>query len=61
MAVPKKKVSKSRTRMRRRANMKLTLPQLNKCPECGELTPPHKACIHCGYYKSKPVFEVKKD
>lgn len=61
MAVPKKKTSKSRKKMRRRANMKVTLPQMTKCSECGELTPSHRACIHCGYYKSKPVVEVKQD
>lgn len=57
MAVPKHKKSKSRTRRQRKANMKLTLPQMAKCPECGELTPSHKVCIHCGYYKGKLVVE----
>ena len=60
MAVPKNKISKSRTRSQRRINMKLNLPQMTKCPECGELTPPHRVCIHCGYYKKKLVVEVKK-
>ncbi len=59
MAVPKHKKSKARTRRQRRANMKLTLPQMVKCPECGELTPPHKACIHCGSYKGKSITEVE--
>jgi len=61
MAVPKGKISKSRTRSQRKINMKMTLPQMAKCPECGELTPPHKVCIHCGYYKGKLVVEVEKD
>lgn len=55
MAVPKHKKSKSRTHRQRRVNMKLTLPQMIKCPQCGELTPPHKVCVHCGYYKNKPI------
>ncbi len=59
MAVPKHKKSKSRTRRQRRANMKLTLPQMTKCTECGERTPSHKACMHCGYYKGNLVVEVE--
>lgn len=60
MAVPKVKKSKARTRSGRRANMKLNLPQMGKCPECGELTPSHRTCVHCGYYKGKLVVEVEK-
>lgn len=60
MAVPKVKISKSRTRSQRRTNMKLSLPQMSKCTECGELTPSHRVCVHCGYYKGKLVVEVKK-
>ena len=60
MAVPKNKISKSRTRSQRRINMKMNLPQMTKCPECGELTPSHKTCVHCGYYKGRLVVEVEK-
>jgi large subunit ribosomal protein L32 len=41
--------------------MKMNLPQMVKCPECGGLTPSHKVCIHCGYYKGKSIIEVKED
>ncbi|MBP5450064.1 MAG: 50S ribosomal protein L32 [Spirochaetales bacterium] len=58
MAVPKHRASKSRKRMHRSINMKLTLPGMTKCPECGGLTPPHKVCIHCGYYKGNSVVQV---
>lgn len=60
MAVPKKRKSKSRKRMHRRINMKLTLPTMVKCPECGSLTPPHRVCIHCGVYKGISVIQVEK-
>ncbi|MCK4797448.1 MAG: 50S ribosomal protein L32 [Spirochaetes bacterium] len=60
MAVPKQKISKSRTRSQRRINMKLNLPKMTKCSECGELTLPHRVCTNCGYYKGKLVVEVKK-
>lgn len=40
--------------------MKMSLPSMAKCPECGGLTPAHKVCIHCGYYKGNLVVEVQK-
>lgn len=58
MAVPKRKVSKAR-RNSRRANWKLTAPNLSACPKCGELMMPHRACKACGTYKSKVVVEVE--
>ncbi len=60
MAVPKTKISKSKTRSQRSINMKMELPQMTKCSECGELTLSHRVCIHCGYYRGRPVVEVNK-
>jgi len=59
MAVPKQKMSRSRTR-RRRAKWKLTLPGLIECPQCHEHTMPHRICSSCGYYDGKPVVKKKK-
>lgn len=53
MPVPKRKVSKSRKKMRKAYNSVMTLPQLIECPNCGEKTLPHKVCHHCGYYKGQ--------
>lgn len=58
MAVPKRKISKAR-RNSRRANWKLTAPNLVECPKCGEPVMPHRACRSCGTYKSKVVIDVK--
>ncbi len=58
MAVPKRKVSKAR-RNKRRANWKLTAPNLAACPKCGEAVMPHHACRACGTYKNKVVLEVE--
>lgn len=58
MAVPKRKHSKAR-RNQRRANWKLTAPNLAACPKCGEAVMPHRACKACGTYKSKVVLEVE--
>ena len=40
---PKNKSSKGR-RDQRRANWKMTAPNLFKCPKCGELMMPHRVC-----------------
>ena len=60
MAVPKGKVSKAR-RNKRRANWKLSVPNMVKCPQCGEFKMPHKVCKFCGYYKGKEVIKKVED
>ncbi len=57
MAVPKRKVSKAR-RNSRRANWKLTAPNLVDCPKCGELMMPHRVCKACGSYNGKEIVSV---
>ncbi|MBC8535104.1 50S ribosomal protein L32 [Feifania hominis] len=59
MAVPKRKVSKARRDKRRSSVWKLDAPTLVKCPQCHELTAPHKVCGTCGYYKGVQV--IKKE
>lgn len=56
MAVPKKKVSKSRRNMRRFAGgNRLATPTLVPCPNCHEPTRPHRVC-KCGVYQGKTIF-----
>ncbi|MBE7028935.1 MAG: 50S ribosomal protein L32 [Clostridia bacterium] len=57
MAVPKRKVSKAR-RDKRRANWKLTIPGMVKCPQCQEYKLPHRVCMSCGNYDGKEVIKV---
>ncbi len=57
MAVPKRKVSKAR-RNSRRANWKLTAPNLVDCPKCGELMMSHRVCKACGSYNGKEVISM---
>jgi large subunit ribosomal protein L32 len=54
MAVPKKKVSKSRRDMRR-SHHALKPSSPIECPNCGELKRPHHVCGHCGYYDGREV------
>ncbi len=56
MAVPKKKISKSK-RNSRRAHDGLLMATYNECPNCGELKRPHHICAACGYYNDQEVTE----
>ncbi len=59
MAVPKRKMSRANTRMRR-SQWKATAPTLAPCPNraCGELKPPHIACPNCGQHAGRQVLSV---
>jgi large subunit ribosomal protein L32 len=54
MAVPKKKVSKSRRNMRR-AHHALAPASYVECPNCGEQKRPHHLCAACGHYDGREV------
>jgi large subunit ribosomal protein L32 len=58
MAVPKKKMSRSRTRQRK-AVWKVFRPTAVACEQCGKPKLPHRACRECGTYKGREV--VKAD
>jgi large subunit ribosomal protein L32 len=58
MAVPKKKKSKSKGRMRRAANWKLAAPARSVCPRCGSAKVPHTVCSACGWYKDRVAVDV---
>ncbi len=54
MAVPKKKMSRSRTR-RRKAMWKVEKAQTTRCPQCDSPKLPHRVCPECGTYKGREV------
>jgi large subunit ribosomal protein L32 len=54
MAVPKKKVSKSRRNMRR-SHHALPRAAYVECANCGEQKRPHHVCTSCGYYDGREV------
>ena len=58
MAVPARKVSKTRKRMRRSHNA-LTAVATTKCPNCGEAIKSHRVCPKCGFYKGKEEVKVE--
>lgn len=59
MAVPKRKVSKTRRDKRRSSVWKLSAPTLVKCPQCNEYKRPHVVCKNCGYYAGKAIVVEK--
>ncbi len=59
-SVPKRKVSRHR-RGNRRRHQYLTIPELMKCPNCGQLTKAHRACTECGQYRGRQVVAVATD
>ena len=58
MAVPFRKISKTRKRMRR-THYKIEANDTTKCPNCGASIRPHRVCTECGSYKGKTVLAKK--
>lgn len=59
MAVPKRKTSKMKKRMRKAANRYKGV-QVTYCTSCNEPVFPHRACKACGTYNGKQVLEVSE-
>ena len=55
MAVPQRRISKTRKRMRR-THFKLEVSGLVTCPNCGEMIKSHHVCPKCGYYAGKAQY-----
>ena len=56
MAVPARKVSKTRGAMRR-AHVALSAKATTTCPNCGEVIKSHRVCPKCGTYRNKQVVD----
>lgn len=59
MAVPKRKVSRSKRDMRR-AHQKVAAPNPSSCPQCQEPMLPHHACQSCGFYKGRTAIKIEE-
>ncbi len=60
MAVPKRKKSKMKIRMRK-AQKKATIAAATTCPACGAPVQAHRACKACGMYRGRKVLDVVAD
>lgn len=56
MAVPQRRTSKTRKRMRR-THFKISVPGMVECPQCHEMKLAHRICKNCGSYKGRTVVE----
>ena len=54
MAVTKRRTSKTR-KNKRRSHMRLSMPGMVECPNCGEAKLAHRVCKECGSYKGEEV------
>ncbi len=60
MAVPFRRTSKTKKRMRR-THLKKTAPNVVLCKTCSEPIAPHRACTKCGNYKGKEVIKINSE
>jgi len=58
MAVPKRKLSRSRTRHRKAQWLRMVKPTSTTCPRCKSDVRPHTVCAVCGTYGGKDVLDV---
>lgn len=58
MAVPKRKTSKRRIRIRQHAH-RIKMSATQPCANCGEPHEPHRVCRACGYYKGRQVITIQ--
>ena len=60
MAVPARRVSKTRGR-KRRTHYNISEKTVTTCPKCGEVVKPHRVCKNCGTYKGKEVISKESE
>lgn len=60
MAVPKRKMSKSRMRSRKKS-YRTIVPATGACSQCGAPKELHRVCPSCGYYAGRQVISTKTD
>jgi large subunit ribosomal protein L32 len=58
MALPKRKLSRSRTRHRRAQWLRIPVPTTVACARCTAPVRPHTVCAACGTYDGRTVLEV---
>ncbi len=60
MAVPKRKLSRARTRRRRANWLRIEKPTYATCRRCKSPVRPHTVCGVCGFYGGRQVIEVEE-
>ena len=60
MPVPKRKMSRSRTRRRRATWLRMAKPTYATCSRCKSPIRPHTVCGVCGFYAGRQVVEIEE-
>ena len=60
MPVPKRKMSRSRTRRRRATWLRVVKPTYATCSRCKSPIRPHTVCGVCGFYAGRQVVEIEE-
>ena len=60
MAVPFRRTSKTKKRMRR-THLKKEVGAITTCSKCGASIRPHRACTKCGNYKNDNVLNIETE
>ena len=60
MAVPFRRTSKTKKRMRR-THLKKEVGAITTCSKCGAPIKPHRACTKCGNYKNENVLNIEEN
>lgn len=58
MAVPKRRKTRSKMRMRR-AHWRIEAPTYSECSQCRQPKLPHRVCPNCGYYAGRQAVETE--
>lgn len=58
-ALPKIRVSKTRQARKRAHYLRLKMPHIRACSQCGTLGISHTVCKSCGTYKGNQVLEIE--
>ena len=58
MAVPKKKMSKAKSRSRRSSAWRVQASARSTCPRCSAVKRPHRVCGNCGFYGGRQAIDV---
>lgn len=59
-AVPFRRTSKTKKRMRR-THLKKEVGAITKCSKCGASIRPHRACTKCGNYNNKEAIKTSDE
>jgi large subunit ribosomal protein L32 len=57
MAVPKHRVSKTRGKKRKAMTMRMRVPTMVECGNCGNRVLLHRVCPKCGFYRGRQIIK----